>query len=529
MKLGLAQIDTRVGDFAGNAARVEAATEAAARGGADVVVFPELAVTGYPPRDLLYDTAFVDAAIDQTDRLAARLAGGPAVVVGSVARAAWAPPRHPGLLNVAAVLEGGEVRARVEKRLLPGYDVFFEPRWFVPGNASAPVAFGRTRAGILVCEDLWDEGYDASPGADLVAAGAGVLVCISASPFRAGVYERRLALAGRHGVPLVFVNLVGANDEVIFDGGSFAADAEGRAVAALPRFEEAVRVVELDDASPIDAPETDASEELFRALALGVRDFARKNGVRRAVLGLSGGVDSALVACVAREALGPEAVTAVALPSRYTDPRSTETARELADALGIAFEVVEIEPMHAAAEGALGDLLAGEGGAIAAENVQARLRALALMAVVNRKGGLLLNTSNKTELALGYGTLYGDMAGTLSVIGDLTKPRVYDVARWYDAGRGVIPAFILDRPPSAELRPDQIDPFDYPREAPVVEALVAGTPVPEGTSDEDLARYRRLLRAAEHKRWQAGIVLKTSETAFGSGRMVPVTRVSSRA
>lgn len=522
MKVGLAQIDTRVGDFEGNAARIVAASEAAARGGADLVVLPELAVTGYPPRDLLLDPAFVDAAERTTAEIAARLSGGPPVLVGAVTRApaaANAPPGHPGLYNVAALLDGGRVTATVAKQLLPVYDVFLEPRWFIPGPAAEPLTIRDTRVGVLVCEDLWDEGYATHPPAELVARGAELLVCIAASPFRAGVWARRLALAGRHGVPLVIVNLVGANDELIFDGGSFAADADGRAIESLARFEEQVAVVDVEQPGRLAIEPRAAPEELFRALTLGVRDFCLKNGLRRAVLGLSGGVDSALVACVAREALGAAAVTAVALPSRHTDPRSTSSARELAAALGIGFEVVEIEPLHSAAEAVLGRLLEGDEGAVAAENVQARLRAVALMAIVNRRGGVLLNTSNKTELALGYGTLYGDMAGTLAVVGDLTKPRIYDVARWYDARRGAIPPFVLERAPSAELRPDQVDPFDYPREAPIVEALVQGEAV------EGADRYRGLLLAAEHKRRQAGIVLKVSERAFGSGRMVPVTRV----
>jgi NAD+ synthase (glutamine-hydrolysing) len=527
VKVALCQIDTRVGDLPGNAARVLAAHRAAASAGADLSIFPELVVTGYPPRDLLLDDAFVDAAIAATERIASEAADLPPLVVGSIARAPSRTPLHPGLVNVAAVLEGGRVRETIAKRLLPVYDVFLEPRWFVPGPPSVSVEVAGAKVGLLVCEDLWDEGYPESPGDDLVAAGAETLVCIAASPFRAGVYERRFTLAGRHGVPLVFVNHVGATDELIFDGGSFVADATGRVVEALPRFSESVTIVDLarDLDAPVDVPRASEAEELFRALVLGVRDFALKNGSRHAWLGLSGGVDSALVACIAREALGPDKVTGVALPSRFSDPRSTETAAELARALGIGFEVRELEPLHAAAETALADLLAGERGEVAAENVQARLRALVLMALVNARGGMLLNTSNKTELALGYGTLYGDMAGTLAVLGDLTKPQVYDVARWYDGGRGTIPAFILERPPSAELKADQVDPFDYPRVSPVVEALVTNTPVPPGTPDDEVTRYRRLIRAAEHKRWQAGIVLKVSEKAFGTGRLIPVTRV----
>ncbi|HNT76067.1 MAG TPA: NAD(+) synthase, partial [Anaerolineae bacterium] len=256
--------------------------------------------------------------------------------------------------------------------------------------------------------------------------------------------------------------------------------------------------------------ETNPEEEVFRALVLGVRDFAQKNGIERACLGLSGGVDSAVIAVIAAEALGPERVTAVAIPSRYSDPRSTSSARALAEALDIGFEVVELEPLHAAAEHALGDLLAH---GTAPENVQARLRALILMAFVNRDGGMLLNTSNKTELTVGYSTLYGDMAGTLCPIADLTKPEVYALAEWIQATRGaIIPRFIIERPPSAELKPDQVDPFDYPKVSPILESLIQEN------------RSNAAIRRSEHKRWHMGVILKVSEKAFGSGRMIPITR-----
>jgi NAD+ synthetase len=312
---------------------------------------------------------------------------------------------------------------------------------------------------------------------------------------------------------------VGANDELIFDGRSFVLDRDGALLARLPAFREAVEVVDLENARPLDPTVEPPEEELFEALSLGVRDFAAKNGLRRLFLGLSGGVDSALVACIAAAAVGPEVVTALALPSRHTDPRSTESARELAATLGIGFEIVPLEPLHAAACAALPALLDGPAEGAVDENLQARLRMLVLTAWVNRHGGLLLNTSNKTELSLGYGTLYGDLGGTLSVLGDVTKPAVYALARWVSAHRVPIPPFILDRPPSAELRPDQVDPFDYPVVAPTVESLVQGDEPPG-----DIARFRRMLHAAEHKRWQHGVILKVSERAFGTGRMMPITR-----
>ena len=510
MRIALAQTDARIGDFAGNRRRLAEAAAEARRRGADLVVFPELAITGYPPRDLLLDRTFVDRAISSTAELARELAGGPPVVVGTVARSGSSTPGHPGLWNAAALLDGGRVAALQPKRLLPAYDVFHETRWFVPGERSEPVG----NLGLLVCEDIWDEAYPIHPPAELVASGAEVLIAIASSPFRAGILPRRLHHARRAGAPLVFVNSAGANDELIFDGGSFALGADGRLLAQLPRFAEALEVVDLDGpgiAPPPLAPE----EELFEALVCGVRGFARKNGISKIFLGLSGGVDSALAACIAVSAMGAVgSVTALALPSRHTDPRSTESARELAESLGIGFEVLPIEPLHAAAEGALAHLLDGSG--TTAENLQARLRSLVLNAYVNRHGGLLLNTSNKTEISLGYGTLHGDLAGTLSVLGDLTKPEVYAVARWYAANRGPIPAFILERPPTAELRPDQVDPFDYPVVAPAVEALVRGLPGPD--------RWRQSLRASEFKRWQHGVILKVSERAFGTGRMVPITR-----
>jgi len=526
MKIGLAQIDTRIGDFAGNARRIAAAVAEAGRRGADLVVLPELVVSGYPPRDLLLDPDFVERTIAATSDIARELADGPPVILGTVARSGSATPGHPGLWNTAALLSGGRVAALAAKRLLPAYDVFHEPRWFVPGPPSEPVEIGGRRIGLLVCEDLWDEGYPVHPPAELIAARAEVLVAISASPFRAGILPRRLHHARRPGVPVVYLNAAGANDELIFDGRSFVLDQDGRLLALLPAFREAVEVVDLDGA-PVEPAELEPAEELFEALTLGVRGFAAKNGIRRLFLGLSGGVDSAVVAVIAAAALGPDAVTALALPSRHTDPRSTESARELATTLGIGFEELPIEPLHAAVGAALGSLLEGaEGGTTTDENLQARLRMLVLTAAVNHRGGLLLNTSNKTELSLGYGTLYGDLAGTLSVLGDVTKSQVYTLARWATAHKAAIPPFILDRPPTAELRPDQVDPFDYPVVSPAVEALVQGERPAHG-SDADTASLQRLLRLAEHKRWQHGVILKVTERAFGTGRMVPITRSGS--
>ena len=554
--IALAQINSRIGDFAGNRAQILDAVAAAVAQVRDpsqlLVVTPELALCGYPPRDLLYDRDFVREALAATATLARALheqhADGPAVLCGSLMQAPpqeVQQPQHPGLYDAAVLLQGGTAVAHVAKRLLPVYDVFYEPRWFVPGPIGKPLQWGRHQLGVLICEDLWDDAYAVHPAAELRAAGADLLICLSASPYRQGVLgQRRLhaARAAALGAPVVYVNAVGAQDELIFDGGSFVLSATGDRVHALPCFAEAVQICDVDALlrgalPPCPAADLPREEEILRALSLGVRDFCRKNGVRRAFVGLSGGIDSALVLCIAVRALGADAVTALTLPSRYNDPRSTQEAKALCHALGVHCEEISIDPLLSACEAQLRPGLDRALGRPADssphddttfENVQARLRALVLMAYVNRRGGILLNTSNKTELSVGYSTLYGDMSGALGVIADLTKPDVYALCRHINAtapsGAGPIPSFILDRPPSAELRPDQVDPFDYDRESPPIEALVQNQPPRDGAHATDLARYRRLLRGAEHKRWQFGIALKVSERAFGTGRMMPVTR-----
>jgi len=509
MRVALAQINTCVGDLEGNVARCQAAVETARRGAAELVVLPEMAVPGNPPRDILFDSSFVSAVEDATADLAHRVADGPPTVVGTLIRADRQPPRHPGLYNGAVLLHSGAVQLVAAKRLLPAYDVFFEPRWFLAGPTLPPITIAGRQVGFLVGQDLWDEGQEVQPSSELLAAGAELLICIAASPYRRGVFRQRLNNARRHGCPLVYVNLCGGNDELIFDGAAFALDGAGDLIACLPSFEECIQTIDPDENSPIELPDENPEEEVYRALVLGVRDFVRKNEVERVFLGLSGGIDSAVVATIAAEALGPEYVTAIAIPSRYTDPRSTTSAQELARTLGVGFEIAQLEPLHVAAEEMLGELL-GEG--TAAENVQARIRTMILMAFVNRYGGILLNTSNKTELALGYGTMYGDLSGTLCPIADLTKPQVCALADWIHSQRGLIPQFTMERPPSAELKADQVDPFDYDEVGPLMERLVQTN------------RANAALRRSEHKRWHMGVILKVSEKAFGAGRLIPITR-----
>lgn len=527
MKLAIAQINTTVGDLEGNVNRIISAAREVALQKPDLVVFPELAVCGYPPRDILYDASFVEAVQAATLDLARQAKNLPALLVGSFAPAPQKLYEHPSLNNIAYLMQNGDMRIAQIKQLLPIYDVFYEPRWFLPGEKTLPpIDIAGTKVGVIICEDMWDEEYPVHPGADLRAMGAELLVCSSASPYRRGAGEGRLYHAMRqvrseqseaqtkYEMPLVFVNLVGGNDELIFDGGSFMLGEDGAVIAEVERFEEGVKVFNTKDTKGTKEKRSDGEEQVFKALALGLRDFADKNRLKHAVIGLSGGIDSSVAAVIAAEALGPERVTGVAIPSRFTDARSTECARELASRLGIGFEVVELEEMHKAAEQTAG---AERSGGVAGENIQARLRMVILMSVVNQRGGFLINTSNKTELTVGYSTLYGDMAGAISPLGDLTKPEVYALARWVNAewkveSEGTIPKFVMDRKPSAELRAEQVDPFDYETISPELEKLVRAN------------QSNPAMRASEHKRWQMGPVLKVSEKSFGKGRLMPITR-----
>lgn len=510
MKIAVAQINTTVGDLSGNVARILDAARSVANQNPDLIVFPELTVCGYPPRDILYDASFVEAVQAATLDLARQAEGLPPLLVGSFAPAEQKLYQHPSLNNIAYLMQNGEMKVAQIKQLLPVYDVFYEPRWFLAGTKTLPpIDIAGTKVGVIICEDMWDEEYPAHPGADLKAMGAEMLVCISASPYRRGGGAGRLYHARRQGLPLLFVNLVGANDELIFDGGSFVLGGE-----RVEIFEEDVKVVEWKVESGVAEKEErrkreSGEEEVFRALVLGLRDFASKNGLSHAFIGLSGGIDSSVAAVIAVEALGRERVTGVAIPSRYTDARSTESARELASRLGIGFEVVEMEKMHKAAEQTIGP---ERSGGVAGENIQARLRMVILMSFVNQRGGFLINTSNKTELTLGYSTLYGDMAGAISPLGDLTKMEVYALARWINVERDIISPYVMTRKPSAELRENQVDPFEYEKISPEAEALVQSN------------QSNTAMRASEHKRWQAGVILKVSEKSFGRGRLMPITR-----
>jgi len=501
VKLSLAQINPTVGDLPGNVEKCVQAAQQAAVSGADLIALPQMAIPGCHPQDILLDAGFIAAVADATRDLAERTAGLPPILVGTILTAdptaSKIPPGHAGLLNAAVLLQGGVVTVVSTQQQLPAQDIHFAPRWFLPGKPPAPVEINGKKVLVLVGDPPASD-----PPADLI-------LCLDASPYTQGIYPQRFAAARQPGKTIICLNLMGGNDALIYDGRSFALDAQGRYVAQLAAFEEDIKTIDFADLTTIAAPSWERQRMLYEALALGIRDFADKNGIPRAFIGLSGGIDSALTAALTVHALGPDRVMGIAMPSRHTDPRSTQAAQVLAANLGIDIEVVPIEPLHAAAESSLPHLLDSGTGA---ENVQARIRMLILMGYVNRYGGMLINTGNKTEAALGYATLYGDTAGTICPIADLTKPQVYELARWINTQQPVIPAFCLERPPSAELSPGQVDPFDYDEIAPKVEELVRAN------------RSSPAMRAAEHKRAQSGIVLKVSEKAFGPGRMIPVTR-----
>jgi NAD+ synthase/NAD+ synthase (glutamine-hydrolysing) len=543
MRVALAQIDTTAGDVPGNRARILAAWETARSEGADLVVLPELAVVGYPPRDLLLREGVVRATLEATQRLAQETAAGPALIVGTLGRNP--APLGPALVNAAALLRGGRVETLYAKRLLPTYDVFDERRYFAPGHAAVRVEVEGRRVGLLVCEDLWTADlvggrrlYGADPPGDLDALGVDLLVAISASPYHGGKDAHRCALfageARRVGLPLVAVNLVGGNDDVLFDGRSRVIDARGREVVRLPAFREEVRTIDLDAA--LEGPALPAEDpapavELRRALVMGLAGYARKTGFQRALIGLSGGVDSAVTACLAAEALGAKNVLGVSMPSRYTAEISREDARDLATRLGIGYTEIPIEPAFRAFLDVLQPAFKGKPPDVTEENVQARIRGAILMALSNKHGHLLLATGNKSEFSVGYCTLYGDMNGGLAILSDVWKTSVYGVARLYE-GEGLLPPRSVTRPPTAELRPNQQDTDSLPPydvldrilRLRIERGLSLAAIVAHGEDPATAERVLRLVEKNEYKRRQMAPGLKVTPLAFGVGWRMPIAR-----
>lgn len=559
MRIALAQINPTVGDFSGNLKKIAEFVERAAAEGAALVVFPELATCGYPPADLVEKTSFVKRA-EETLAAVAKLTEGtgrPAVLCGSPMRCEGGAGKR--LRNVAALMEDGEIKFVQQKMLLPFYDVFDEQRYFEPARTQTLAMVKGKPVAITVCEDAWNDKmfwprqmYPVDPVEELMRqwavlpqplSGHRLILNISASPFWHGKLEVRQrmigALAKRHRATVVMVNQVGANDSLIFDGASFAAGPAGEVFAQAAGFAEELLVVETEAASGpgrgVAADEADQTEKTWQALVLGTRDYLRKCGFKKAIVGLSGGIDSALVAAVAVEALGAENVQGVGMPSEFSSSGSVTDAEALARNLGIGFSTVPIRAIYDEFSRALEPVYAAVGAAagfgLAEENLQPRIRGSLLMALSNKTGALVLTTGNKSEMACGYCTLYGDMVGALAVIGDVYKTEVYALSRWVNREREVIPEETLTKAPSAELRPGQKDTDSLPPYEvldPILRAYIE-----EYCSAEEIAQTRgvelelvrrviRLVELSEYKRQQAAPVLKVSRKSFGMGRRFPI-------
>jgi len=564
MKIGFVQFNATVGDYQENAARLAAACVELEARGAEIVLTPELALCGYPPQDLLFKSDFVPAGLRALQELHSKV-GKAAWIIGCVDK----NPRTTGrpFFNAAAVLEADAPIRMVYKSLLPTYDVFDEARYFEPATESVPLLIGGRLIGVTICEDIWSEEYlprglyGRDPVHDLVAAGAAAIVNISASPFQIGKPARRVEMirtqAGKHRVPFFYCNAVGGNDQLVFDGNSLAATAEGTVWLRAPAFQEGLFVADIGDmnhratfdAVPLEATKSqnlavtldpwaavpsDDLRDLRDALALGLRDYMRKCGFRSAVLGLSGGIDSAVTACLAVAALGPENVTGVAMPSPFSSDHSIEDALALARNLGISCLQIPIHESFEAFQGQMSEAFTGRPADITEENMQARLRGLTLMSLSNKFGHLLLTTGNKSELAVGYCTLYGDMCGGLAVISDVPKTLVYGLAHFIntDAHRDLIPLRTIEKPPSAELRPDQTDqdtlpPYDVLDEILrlyVEENLGVAAIVAHGFDPVTVRWVVRRVDLNEYKREQAAPGLKVTARAFGIGRRMPLAQ-----
>jgi NAD+ synthase (glutamine-hydrolysing) len=530
VRVAVAQINCTVGDFEGNVRRILDSAARAAAAGAHVLLTPELSLSGYPPEDLLLRRAFYGAADRALEQLAARLLQFPElrVIVGHPTA------REGSRFNAASVIAGGRVQATYFKHDLPNYDVFDEQRYFTPDNRPLVVEVGGTRFGITICEDTW---YRYAPEAAR-AAGAQVLLILNGSPFHLGKQSLRLDVmrenVTRYGLPLVYANLVGGQDELVFDGASFVLDAHGRLTQMAPHFEEHLMLVDFVAGVPQPGAIADLGsyeQQAYGALKLGVRDYLGKNGFPGAIIGLSGGVDSALVLAVAADALGAGRVRAVMMPSQYTAPISWLDARALASALGVRYDEWPIKPVFDSFLATLAGEFRGLPWDTTEENIQARIRGTLLMALSNKTGSIVLTTGNKSEMAVGYCTLYGDMAGGFAVIKDIRKTLVYALARYRNSLGHVIPERILTRPPSAELRPNQTDqdslpPYEvldgiierYMERGDTVADIIAA-----GYAEADVRKVVRLIRANEYKRRQAPVGIRVTHRGFGRDWRYPIT------
>lgn len=545
MKIGFAQINPIVGDLSGNFEKIAGAYGRLAAAGAELIVTPELAITGYPPQDLLFKSQFVPQNIEILEKLQTRVRGA-GLLVGFVDRnQGRGKPFH----NAAALLQPGSPIAKTHKSLLPTYDVFDEDRYFEPAQSVTPLMFGAKKIGVTICEDIWTEHYlprplyDIEPVRSLVEQGAEMILNLSASPFGLGKpavrREMVATLARTYRRPICYCNAVGGNDQLVFDGNSIAVNSRGELIAQLPAFRAAEEVVDTEASQPVQLAKADDMADLFEALSLGVRDYLAKCNFKSAVLGLSGGIDSAVVAAVAVNALGAENVLGASMPSPYSSRGSIDDALALAKNLGIKCLQIPIANAFTAFKDQFAEVFAGRPEDTTEENMQSRLRGMILMALSNKFGHLLLTTGNKSELAVGYCTIYGDMAGGLAVISDVPKTMVYALARWINSDRSrggvrgeIIPVSTIEKPPSAELKPGQTDqdslpPYDVLDEILrlyVEENMSARDIVAHGFAEKTVRWVQRRVDINEYKREQAAPGIKVTSRAFGLGRRMPIAQ-----
>ena len=538
MRIGFAQINPTVGDLRGNCELIMGAYQRLADAGAELVLTPELAITGYPPQDLVFKSRFVPENLAILDKLHARVGNAP-LVVGFVDRnQGRGKPFH----NAAALLERGKPIRKTYKSLLPTYDVFDEDRYFEPATRVEPFEVQGKKIGVTICEDIWTDEYlprplyDIEPARSLVEQGAEIILNLSASPFRLGAPACRIemiaAQARAYHRPICYCNAVGGNDQLIFDGNSIAVNASGDSIAHLAAFREDEKIIDTDSNDAIEFREAKTPEQLFAALSLGLGDYCRKCNFHSAVLGLSGGVDSAVTAVIAVAALGAENVTGVSMPSPYSSRGSVDDARSLARKLGIKFLEIPITEAFRVSKGQFKEIFKGLPENETEENMQPRLRAMILMALSNKFGHLVLSTGNKSELSVGYCTLYGDMAGGLAVISDVPKTMIYQLARWMNRDLEIIPKSTIEKPPSAELKPNQTDqdtlpPYDILDEILqlyVEENLSARDIIGRGFDERTVRWVQRRVDLNEYKREQAAPGLKVTSRAFGMGRKMPIAQ-----
>ncbi|MFH1155802.1 MAG: NAD+ synthase [Pseudomonadota bacterium] len=542
MKIAMAQVNPVIGDFRKNGEKLVEYTRKAKDLGCDLVVFPELSISGYPPGDLLEKEDFVTAQMETFDTLVKTISG-IGVICGMVRRNPSS--KGPKLFNSAALFENGNILAFRDKQLLPTYDIFDETRYFKPGTGTSPFRYKGLNLGITICEDIWNDDdttldrihYDLNPIADLAAQGVDLFINVSASPFHAGKGHVRdtmlTSIARKYRTPLIFTNQVGGNDTILFDGLSCAMDSTGDFLARAWDFREDLVVVDTASKSSKDIHPVSLSitESIFKALVTGTRDYVRKCGFTRAVLGSSGGIDSAVTAAIAAEALGPGNVLTLFMPSMYTSRKNFDDTRDLAANLGIGFQVVPIDDLYSEFLKLSGEFDPARPG-ITEQNLQARIRGTILMAFSNKEGRILLSTGNKSEMAVGYATLYGDMCGGLAVIGDLPKKKVYDMAAYVNQSGIKIPESIISKAPSAELAPDQKDQDDLPP-YDTIDAVVEGYVekhmsvdqlVASGLPREAVKHLVGRINRSEYKRYQAPPILRVTSKAFGPGRRYPMAQ-----